>query len=620
MTLASFTGIFAWLFLLPVLYLSGARLAAFVNEENGILRGILQVTCGLGVFASFLILVGSFHLLKPTVILIYAVVVLVAGFRRLPEFLHWVLSLIKYLRPQGSLFQKVIQLIFLASTFFMFGMCLLPEIAHDALSYQLNISKLFARQASIHPWEYDLNTYMPLLMNIFYSVGLLFDSVPMAKLFHYFCGFFLTTGMMIVFDRETRNKTLAVFFATMFWLTPVVVNQLATTYVDVAATFFVFFFFYCFAKGVREHSQGCFAIAGFLLGLAVSTKFLLLVLVPPAYLVLAGFICRGQNKKQAFNAMALFSAGLLLGCGYWFARNALLTGNPFYPYLNELLGLGSGEGGMSNFKTYWNIGVPKTLINFILIPWYVTFRPDIFSIYDWVGPFYFLALPFLFFARNKKRYALQLFFILSFSIAFFLFLQVTRYLMVIFPIYLWAAVIAFADVLPRLNEGMKRLAKMGGAALALLLLLITCYHYRFQIPPLLGIWNADDYLMRVERSYGAAQWVNANLPAQAVVLNAGEVRQFYFNPVLIREVMLFRRTNYPKLAEKGILTYLKGLGVTHVLRAELLDSPAAPEARIQALDCELLNPENAALLTTLDSQNKRESRFRYRVYQLKEKA
>lgn len=75
-------------------------------------------------------------------------------------------------------------------------------------------------------------------------------------------------------------------------------------------------------------------LAGYLSGAAVSCKYpgLLFVVVPlAAYLWLAG-------RKADWKPVALFLAATLAGCGLWFYKNWLLTGNPTYPLLYEVFG------------------------------------------------------------------------------------------------------------------------------------------------------------------------------------------------------------------------------------------------------------------------------------------
>ncbi|MEX0712730.1 MAG: hypothetical protein WD278_10295 [Pirellulales bacterium] len=75
-------------------------------------------------------------------------------------------------------------------------------------------------------------------------------------------------------------------------------------------------------------------LAGYLAGAAVSCKYpgVLFVVVPlAAYLWLTG-------RKADWKPVALFLVATSAGCGLWFYKNWLLTGNPTYPLLYEVFG------------------------------------------------------------------------------------------------------------------------------------------------------------------------------------------------------------------------------------------------------------------------------------------
>jgi len=77
-------------------------------------------------------------------------------------------------------------------------------------------------------------------------------------------------------------------------------------------------------------------LAGYLAGAAVSTKYpaALFVLLPLAVWVL---VIRGwEGRRGALRRAAVFGLAAALGCGLWFGKNAVLTGNPTYPLLYEV--------------------------------------------------------------------------------------------------------------------------------------------------------------------------------------------------------------------------------------------------------------------------------------------
>lgn len=84
------------------------------------------------------------------------------------------------------------------------------------------------------------------------------------------------------------------------------------------------------------------ALAGFLAGSAVACKYppLLFVVVPLAAWVLAGGWVTGvwlkrvdQGRWAQPTLLVVFLVGVFAGCGLWFGKNAVQTGNPTYPLL-----------------------------------------------------------------------------------------------------------------------------------------------------------------------------------------------------------------------------------------------------------------------------------------------
>lgn len=81
-------------------------------------------------------------------------------------------------------------------------------------------------------------------------------------------------------------------------------------------------------------SGGRLALAGFLAGAAVACKY------PAALFVAAPLVaCVALSARpRTWKPVAIVLAGLMLGCGLWFVKNSVLTGNPVYPLFSEWLG------------------------------------------------------------------------------------------------------------------------------------------------------------------------------------------------------------------------------------------------------------------------------------------
>ncbi len=95
-------------------------------------------------------------------------------------------------------------------------------------------------------------------------------------------------------------------------------------------------------------------VAGLLVGFGLGTKLTLL----PAVLVLAVWIAWGRRGVKAISGrtgrVVLFLAGVVVSTGYWYGRNWILTGNPFFPGAIAFFDgpLGATEQDATKFVTF----------------------------------------------------------------------------------------------------------------------------------------------------------------------------------------------------------------------------------------------------------------------------
>ena len=79
---------------------------------------------------------------------------------------------------------------------------------------------------------------------------------------------------------------------------------------------------------------GTLALAGFLAGAAVASKYPAAVFVALPLTVWIGV----SGRRRGWKAAGAFLLAVFAGCGLWFAKNWALAGNPVYPLLYEWLG------------------------------------------------------------------------------------------------------------------------------------------------------------------------------------------------------------------------------------------------------------------------------------------
>lgn len=95
----------------------------------------------------------------------------------------------------------------------------------------------------------------------------------------------------------------------------------------------------CPAHASRPKSVAAYlAVAGYLIGAAAGTKYPAVLFVGLPGLVWVGWVGVRQYRAQSLRVLGVFLLAGLLGGGFWYAKNALLAGNPVYPLFYSLLG------------------------------------------------------------------------------------------------------------------------------------------------------------------------------------------------------------------------------------------------------------------------------------------
>lgn len=114
----------------------------------------------------------------------------------------------------------------------------------------------------------------------------------------------------------------------------------------------------------------------------------------------------------------------------WLSRNLIFTGgNPFAPYLIQFFwGNGINWDGVRSsmqFDYYQSFGMGRSLRDFLLLPWNLTFDSEKSSLrYDGqIGILYFLSLPFLGVVIFKMKRAISIGFLISLFVFCFFFIS-----------------------------------------------------------------------------------------------------------------------------------------------------------------------------------------------------
>ncbi|WP_170290900.1 glycosyltransferase family 39 protein [Neomoorella glycerini] len=242
---------------------------------------------------------------------------------------------------------------------------LFPPYAWDSLYYHLTAVATWLQSGRIvlSPYTLWANVY-PMNTELIFAWNMLFSGsdllVDLTQL-----PFALAGGLAVyALGRETglqqANSAVA---ACLFFLTPIVLVQSKTCYVDVAfAAMFLaaFYFAYRYYHCPRRVYLLLAALAsGLIFGMKasaapyVATVFLLII----AGNWMARRATNHPFRQSLLPSLVILSGALLLWGSFWYLRNWLAYGNPLFPFTFKVLGytLWSGQGSVADLVMVKNM-------------------------------------------------------------------------------------------------------------------------------------------------------------------------------------------------------------------------------------------------------------------------
>jgi len=609
----------AWFLIFPAIFLTGSRFKPMVQIENIMLRGVLYCAIGMACLSYGVVLLSAGHLLSSASIWAFLIILIVTQFKDFKTLWDWFSALYDSVKMKEGVGLKILVSIFIISSLALLMGVLSPEIGGDALCYHLSIPKVFLVKGSIQPDYYDVNSYFPILMNNLYLVGLATGGVLAAKLFHWLSGFLLFLGLKTIIEQETNNSFISYFFALTFWLTPVIYNLLSTTYVDVALAFYVFVALYVFVQAFEHLNRNTFLLSGFLLGCAMSIKYLAALSVFGFLAVWVFKMIESHSAVKYSRSFIAWLAGFGLGCGYWLIRNWILVGNPVFPYLASLFGTEAFPG-----MRYESYGIGKGLWDFLSLSWTMFYFPTAFGSFGTrIGIFYFLFFPFMMLAVFiVPRARIYCVFTLAFLAAWFYTCQAHRYILPALPTSSLIGAFGFSWCCSFRSFGSNKILRLlvsGVGIISLAVYLLAgLFHYRYSYLLYAGKWSPDEYLRKMERTIPLARWINSTLSKDAKILLVGEPRRFYIDRAVIRDAFFRYRTHYDEknLTSFGLKDFLKSKGITHVLLSDSMADDAVDLDGGNHSLRRLVESSYVQLVKRISSENIRDERYVYNLYEL----
>jgi len=133
-------------------------------------------------------------------------------------------------------------------------------------------------------------------------------------------------GGTLGLSRASRNLAAVAIVANL-----VVLNELVDAKNDVSVAALLLASVLYGLRWSREGSTGSLVLGATSLGLLTGVKFFALGYAAVAWATLAGLVVLTRGPRAGVRFATAWAAGAVVFGGYWYLRNAVVTGSPFYP-------------------------------------------------------------------------------------------------------------------------------------------------------------------------------------------------------------------------------------------------------------------------------------------------
>jgi 4-amino-4-deoxy-L-arabinose transferase-like glycosyltransferase len=546
---------------------------------------VFAVSLGLGGISLLVLLVGVLGGLYPVMAWVILAAGTLAAVVQAKQLKTWARSVcwreVIGDLPRLTLFYNLLLIAALIGiTYALTANGLTPPLAWDEAAYHLALPKLYVMEHGIIDVPYILYSNQPFSSEMLYTLAMLLGSEVMASLTSLVHALLLTAAMWL-FTKEALGRRAAFLSVALFWTTPAVFLLAGTTLVEVSLATYAFLSIWAFWRwhsGPRDE-WGWLTLSALLAGLAAGTKLTgaLVAMILFVLLVLTGWY-HHRALTVSFRQVLLFCGTAFLLALPWYVKSYAYTGNPVWPFLNELF---KGQywdalGDEYHYTYLRTTNLPADLSSFVAAPWDITVRPYGFGSFPLGLLGLGLAPIALFFCHHRRRAVFYLASIAGlFYIAWFLMTHQTRFLMPVVPAICMLAGYALDRLLNTDNMAYRMILQCLVAGIILLQLPGIAPNltsqWRSRLPYLVGAESREEILTKLGRGVDAYFWANEKLPADARLLLMPYENRGYFlersymwaNPVGQRVLKLEEYES-----SEALWRDLKRLGFTH-----LLDNP-----------------------------------------------
>jgi hypothetical protein len=206
---------------------------------------------------------------------------------------------------------------------------LAPPAEWDELMYHLPYAREVARGGSLGIYEWLRYPWFPCNLDLLYAGALTVGGDVFPHLLHALAGW---TAAVIVYRHGVLHlDRVTACVGAAIWLR---LSDYSSAYIDNGVALFVLaacVALWRWRESPPPGGAGWLALAGFFMGVAAGAKYQALMALP----LLGAFALWRERRPRA---LAAALGCFLIPCAYWYARNAVMTGDPFNPMGGRVFG------------------------------------------------------------------------------------------------------------------------------------------------------------------------------------------------------------------------------------------------------------------------------------------
>lgn len=477
----------------------GSLVLRFVPEvEDQLLELLNRLGAGAVGFALITLAAGWARLLYPVAFITFFVatsafgaVVAADRVRRLtmPRFrARWELALVGLLALYGALSLLAVSA---------------PISSPDALLYHAADPASFERAHRIFEIPWNSSSYEPFSVEMLVLDGFLLWNSVQGAYAPLLLAFVALVGV-VGFTSRLAGRAAGLVAGAVFFAQPFMLWEATSVFIESGLALTVVLAGWNLYRFVRFEEPTALVLAGVFAGAAAGVKFLGLFVA----LTIAGVGAALAWRRLSYRRALVFALPAVAVALPWYVKNAVLTGNPFYPHL--FAGLNPSAAAELR-EAMQSFGYGRSLPDLLLLPARLLADAKPFDGGEFLSPLFLTFAPVtLLLCAERRRIGAVWAGIILFVVAWFATTQQARFLIPLMPVL---AVLAALGALALASHGrLGRLLAIGGTASALAVGVVASGVYAAQFAPVVaGTESSEQFLREKVSNYDGVEWLNGNL-------------------------------------------------------------------------------------------------------------